>query len=609
MTAMAHAAHNPMLPLTAFVPDGEPHVFEYEGKKRLFVYGSRDERVTAFCGFGHDAWSAPVDDLSQWTNHGEIFNVKQVFDIGYGIVEDQHFGAPDCAYNPVTGKYYLYTFLGAPYALDGVQGPARHADGTVPGYGDSGPKCVMAISDSPAGPFTDPVMCDWPAANAAGAFDPSVLVDEQADGSVRVYAFWGMHHAGEPGDRCAELDPHDMHTIIDGASGKPDRHAWRKTLPAAQDHNGSMLFEASSIKKISGGHYVFIYSALERISALTYCYSDHPMGPWTYGGQIVNNDRNWPGGNNHGSIVEVNGQWYVVYHRRTCDDYNRQAMMEPIEVIAQDGRVSIPEVEMTSQGISREGLLAFRRYPANLLCYCTGNVYIDGAQRSEDGLNPVRGIDAENTVIGYKYFQFGTTRADDSDGLELRLNLRILSNANVTVQVALPDDADDPLKRIDIASFELKDYRSATDDYLDICVSLNGLDRNERLRSIGGLLGKLFVALRFDRLAGEACTLREIEFAKSVAATPNPLQAIKLEANAHGRLAVLPTHGRGGESVKVSVFPETGYKVVAVMVKDALNRSLPVEQNGAAPYAPVSFHFRMPSSEVKISAAFARIEG
>ncbi|WP_217598096.1 hypothetical protein, partial [Cohnella sp. GbtcB17] len=85
----------------------------------------------------------------------------------------------------------------------GVQGPARHAGGTVPGYGDSGPKCVMAISDSPAGPFTDPVMCDWPAANAAGAFDPSALVDEQAGGSVRGYALWGWDHAREPGDRGA----------------------------------------------------------------------------------------------------------------------------------------------------------------------------------------------------------------------------------------------------------------------------------------------------------------------------------------------------------------------------------------------------------------------
>lgn len=65
-------AQNPVLPPTAFVPDGEPDVFEYKGEKRLFIYGSRDERITGYCGYGHDAWSAPINDLTQWTNHGEI---------------------------------------------------------------------------------------------------------------------------------------------------------------------------------------------------------------------------------------------------------------------------------------------------------------------------------------------------------------------------------------------------------------------------------------------------------------------------------------------------------------------------------------------------------
>ena len=68
-------AMNPILPPTAFIPDGEPRVFEYNGAKRVFVYGSRDERVTAYCGDGHDVWSAPVTDLTKWTNHGEIFHV------------------------------------------------------------------------------------------------------------------------------------------------------------------------------------------------------------------------------------------------------------------------------------------------------------------------------------------------------------------------------------------------------------------------------------------------------------------------------------------------------------------------------------------------------
>ena len=144
-------SRNPILPPTAFIPDGEPRVFMYEGKPRVFLYGSRDERGDGYCGYGHDVWSAPVDALGDWACHGEIFHVRDVQAIGYGFADQQIFGAPDCVYNPVTGKYYLYTFLGAPYELDGVQGPHRDTPGTVHGWESLGPKCVMASSDSPAG--------------------------------------------------------------------------------------------------------------------------------------------------------------------------------------------------------------------------------------------------------------------------------------------------------------------------------------------------------------------------------------------------------------------------------------------------------------------------
>jgi hypothetical protein len=37
---------NPILPPSAFIPDGEPRIFEYEGEKRVFLYGSKDEKIT-----------------------------------------------------------------------------------------------------------------------------------------------------------------------------------------------------------------------------------------------------------------------------------------------------------------------------------------------------------------------------------------------------------------------------------------------------------------------------------------------------------------------------------------------------------------------------------
>ena len=41
---------NPYLPLWEHIPDGEPRVFEYNGEKRVYVYGSHDTERSSFCG-------------------------------------------------------------------------------------------------------------------------------------------------------------------------------------------------------------------------------------------------------------------------------------------------------------------------------------------------------------------------------------------------------------------------------------------------------------------------------------------------------------------------------------------------------------------------------
>ena len=502
---------NPFLHPTAFIPDGEPHVFEYQGEKRVFVYGSRDERITAYCGYGHDVWSASVNDLTQWTNHGEAFHVKQVFEIGYGIVNEQHFGAPDCVYNPITKKYYLYTFLGALYRLDGKEGPLPEASGTVPGFGEYGPKCVMAQSDSPAGPFINPVMCDWPALNDKGAFDPAVLVDQQEDGSVRVYAYWGM----VKGDRWAELDPNDMHTIIHTVTRMPDRHAFFKTLPDESQLNGSSLFEASSIRKVAKDRYVFIYSANELPHALTYCYSDSPKGPWQYGGRIVNNKTGWRGGNNHGGIFEVNGQWYVVYHRPAPNNFNRQAMIEPISLSIEGDRVIIPEVEMTSQGVLMNGLNPFHRYYAGIVCYRDNDACINGAERNSDGLNPIVNINPPSTTLGFKYFDFGKQPYTDRQSLFLKLNLALIRKTKLTVMVALPEQTDHPEQWVTIATVVLDSIASVNGQYQEVMAPITGLDNNEALQKMGGLKGKRAIYLKFEGIEGELCRLKELEFSLS----------------------------------------------------------------------------------------------
>src|SRR5512145_1727575 len=69
-------AGNPYLPLWEHLPDGEPRVFEdpdNPGKYRFYIIGSHDVRATSYCGPDIRAWSAPVEDLSNWRDEGSIF--------------------------------------------------------------------------------------------------------------------------------------------------------------------------------------------------------------------------------------------------------------------------------------------------------------------------------------------------------------------------------------------------------------------------------------------------------------------------------------------------------------------------------------------------------
>ena len=60
---------NPFLPFDTYIPDGEPKVFE----GRLYLYGSYDRCGGKYCTDCYHVVSAPLDDLTNWTDHGIAF--------------------------------------------------------------------------------------------------------------------------------------------------------------------------------------------------------------------------------------------------------------------------------------------------------------------------------------------------------------------------------------------------------------------------------------------------------------------------------------------------------------------------------------------------------
>ena len=415
---------NPYLPLWEYIPDAEPYVFEdpdNPGEYRLYVYGSHDTLKTAYCGTDLVVWSAPVEDLSDWRCDGVIFEsvVNGTADVLY---------APDVALVEENGKktYYLY-----------------------PNNQSWGRTTMVCKSDRPDGPFE---VVNWKEGSTTETegvlgFDPAVFVDD--DGSV--YGYWGFVESW-----WGKLDEDNMSALKEGETSKRNIPSYDQMTAfdydptqfnIVQDENVGKwgFFEASSIRKV-GNKYVFIYSRNglpeeptgKNYSQLAYGYSDSPEGPWKWGGIIVDAmgeiipnenggyDRTFAGGNTHGSICEINGQWYVFYHRN-LHTYARQAMVEPITVewdeesVADGGEVRISMAEVTSNGFFIEGLNPYVKHSAGIVSYLTGGASITPAYSEDTTTLPV--VNIRNGVIaGIKYFNFDLDApTDGSKSLEVEL--------------------------------------------------------------------------------------------------------------------------------------------------------------------------------------------
>ena len=71
---MKGQAYNPFLPLDVYIPDGEPHIFG----DRIYLFGSHDkEGGDTFCELDYEFFSAPLNDLSDWSSKGINYSAKQ----------------------------------------------------------------------------------------------------------------------------------------------------------------------------------------------------------------------------------------------------------------------------------------------------------------------------------------------------------------------------------------------------------------------------------------------------------------------------------------------------------------------------------------------------
>ena len=199
------------------------------------------------------------------------------------------------------------------------------------------------------------------------------------------------------------------------------------------------------------------------------------------------------GHNTHGSLQEINGQWYVFYHRPPRGFGNaRQAMVAPVKItwdkkpVAQGGVVKITGydpytkgnewtakasngdaytgAEVTSEGFQIFGLPPYNYYSAGLACFMYGPNANNWMQDNHDVWNnsmDLAGIQ-NGGIIGFKYFGFGGLAKDTKgvkafegtkkgDNTNIYVNLTHGRNGAFKIHVRL----DDPWKGKEIATISV----------------------------------------------------------------------------------------------------------------------------------------------------------
>ncbi|KAI4654346.1 uncharacterized protein J4E78_007391 [Alternaria triticimaculans] len=285
-------------PIVTHVFTADPSAHVFNGK--LYVYPSHDRETDI----------ADNDNGDQYDmNDYHVFSMEEVggpvTDHGVALKQEdipwvqKQLWAPDAASK--NGKYYLFF-------------PARDKDGIF--------RVGVASGDKPEGPFkpeAEPIKGSF-------SIDPASFVDE--DGSAYLYfgGIWGgqlqcwktgefvredyesMEASSGPA-LCAKVAKlsDDMTTftsevkdvVILDEAGQPIQ---------AEDHD-RRFFEAAWMHKYNGKYY-FSYSTGDT-HFLCYAIGDSPLGPFTYGGRILEPVIGWT---THHSIAEFKGKWYLFYH-------------------------------------------------------------------------------------------------------------------------------------------------------------------------------------------------------------------------------------------------------------------------------------------------------
>jgi arabinoxylan arabinofuranohydrolase len=277
-----------------YTADPSARVFQ----DRLYVYTSHDEDdADASQHFYMINWHVfSTVNLTDWTDHGVIFSLD---DISWA---DHQAWAPDCVERD--GRYYFY------YPVEQT-------------------KIGVAVSDTPAGPFVDPLcrpLIDNQGNEAVVGrepIDPAVLIDDNG----QAYLYFGCRDARvvKLKDNMIELDGPIQTVRIIGNEGHTE-------------HNDGYYAEAPWVFKRNGLYYLIYSNGWEPQSTIVYAVGNHPLGPFQFIGEVMSAVG---AGTSHASIVEFKNKWYIFYHNNSLSKNGKRRSVCFDEItFAQDGQIN-----------------------------------------------------------------------------------------------------------------------------------------------------------------------------------------------------------------------------------------------------------------------------
>ena len=335
-------------PLIDYDYGADPFALVYDGRVYLYMtadklqYDTNGKVIDNDYSYINKLHVISSDDMVNWTDHGFI----QVAGPDGVAKWADYSWAPAVAYKQIDGvdKFFLY-------------------------FCNSGGGIGVLEGDSPVGPWKDPngkALIDGSTPGVQGVpwiFDPAVMVDDDGTGYL---AFGGGVPAGQDlnpkSARIVKLAD-NMTSLADDEDGIP------------QMIDAPCMFEDGGIHKANGKYYYTYcsnfsgnHSAVEGYPGygiICYMVSDDPMGPYTYGGEILQNPSYYfnVGGNNHHALFEFNGTTYITYHAQTLgkalgiEKGYRSTHINEVEYY-EDG--SIKPIDADMKGVSQ--LKAFSPY-------------------------------------------------------------------------------------------------------------------------------------------------------------------------------------------------------------------------------------------------------